>query len=99
LLKGKVPKFYAYQDRDWQAYNALLVKKYKRGAFEDLLLSARGSQQNLLEYLQTILPESFNKDFGVRFRGYKVTIQRLLEAEAEDERVHCQQIKDFFNKG
>jgi hypothetical protein len=34
---------------------------------------------------------------GVRFRGYKVMIQRLLEAETEDEQTHLQQIA-YFHK-
>jgi hypothetical protein len=39
-----------------------------------------------------------NKDFGVRFHGYKVTIQRLLEAEAKGEQIHRQQITAFFKE-
>jgi hypothetical protein len=99
VLDGKVPNFYSHQDRDWKTYNALLVKKYKRDSFDELLTAARDSQNELIEFLQTVPPRSFNKDFGVRFRGYKVTIQRLLEADAKDEQVHYQQIKDFLEKG
>lgn len=58
----------------------------------------RDSQKELMQFLQTIPPENFNKDFGVRFRGDKVTIQRLLEAEASDEQTHFQQIVDFFKE-
>lgn len=99
VLIGKVPEFYSHRDRDWQTYNALLVKKYKRDSFHELLTLAKGSQDKLIEFVQIIPTESLNKDFGVRFRGYKVTIQRLLEADAKDGRVHYQQIKDFFTKG
>jgi hypothetical protein len=96
VLKGKIPSFYQYHDRDWQTYNSMLVKKHKEGSFEDLLITAKASEKRLIEFLQTIPPENFNKDFGVRFRGYKVTIQRLLEAERKDEQVHLEQIIDFF---
>jgi hypothetical protein len=99
VLAGKLPEFYSHHDRDWQTYNALLVKKYRRDSFDELLTLARESQHRLIEYMETIPPASFSKDFGVRFRGYKVTIQRLLEAEAKDERIHYQQMKDFFTKG
>ena len=98
VLKGQLPSFYKYHDRDWQTYNAMLVKKHKKDSLDELLAEARASQANLLQYLQTIPPEKFNKDFGVRFRGYKVTIQRLLEAETEDERTHLQQIIGFFGE-
>lgn len=96
VLKGQLPSFYKYHDRDWQTYNAMLVKKYKKDSFEELLVAAKESQGKLLEFLQTVPPENFNKDFGVRFRGYKVTIQRLLEADTEDDQVHLKQITDFF---
>ena len=96
ILSGKVPDFYQHHDRDWQAYNGILVKKHKKDSLQELLTNARESQGQLLEFLNTIPAENFNKDFGVRFRGYRVTIQRLLEAEQKDEQTHLQQIMDFF---
>ena len=98
VLAGKLPSFYEYHSRDWQTYNAMLIAKYKRDSFKELLALVENSQQELIEFLQSVVPESFSKDFGVRFRGYKVTIQRLLEAEIKDEQVHYQQIKDFFKE-
>ena len=97
VLAGELPSFYEYHSRDWQTYNATLVEKYKRNSFKKLLVLVENSQQELIGFLQSVVPESYGKDFGVRFHGYKVTIQRLLEAEIKDEQVHCQQIKDFFN--
>jgi hypothetical protein len=98
VLHGKVPSFYEYYDHDWQTYNAILVKKYKKDSFQELFATIKDSQEKLIEYLQTIPAENFNNDFGVRFRGYKVTIQRLLEAEAKDEQIHYKQITDFFRE-
>jgi len=98
ILAGKSPAFYEQKDRDWQTYNAMLVKKYRRNTFRELLATLKSSQKKLINYLQTIPPEHFNKDFGVRFRGYKVTIQRLLEADVKDVQIHHQQIVDFFGK-
>jgi len=96
VLAGKVPSFYEYRDYDWQTYNAMLVKKYKKNSFRELLVVVKNSQKKLIETLQSIAPEDFNTDFGVRFRGYKVTIQRLLESEEKDEQIHYKQITDFF---
>lgn len=98
VLAGSLPSFYEYHDRDWQTYNAILVAKYRKNSFKELLASVKNSQRKLHEILQSIAPEDFNKDFGVRFRGYKVTVQRLLEAEAKDEQVHCRQLVDFFKE-
>lgn len=98
VLEGQLPAFYNHHDRDWRTYNAMLVREYKRDSFKELLTLLKQSQEQLLEFLNTIPPETFNKDFGVRFRGYKVTVQRLLEAETEDEQTHLQQIIGFFGE-
>jgi hypothetical protein len=98
VLKGNLPTFYKYRDHDWQTYNAMLVKKHKLDSLDELGGTAIASHKKLVDFLQTIPPEHFNKDFGVRFRGYKVTIQRLLEAELQDEQTHRQQIKDFLQE-
>jgi hypothetical protein len=96
VLAGRIPAFYDYRDRDWQTYNAILVEKYKKNSFRELLATVKNSQRKLIKFLQSIPPEDFNKDYGVRFRGYKVTIQRLLEAEEKDEQIHYGQIVNFF---
>jgi len=98
VLSGELPSFYQHRDHDWQTYNARLVKTYKKSSFKELLASMSVSQERLVEFLETIPPGHFSKDFGVRFRGYKVTVQRLLEAETKDEQIHLQQITDFFKK-
>lgn len=98
VIAGKLPSFYEHHDRDWQTYNAMLVRKYRRNTFRELRATLKESQNELVEYLQTIPPEYFNRDFGIRFRGYKVTIQRLLEADVKDVQIHHQQIVDFFGK-
>ena len=98
VLEGKLPPFYEYHDHDWQTYNALLVERYKKDSFKELVASVRDSHIKLTELAQSVPAEQFNKDFGVRFRRYKVTIQRLLEADIKDVRLHHQQIVDFFGK-
>lgn len=98
VLNGQLSSFYEHHDRDWQTYNAILVQKYKKGSFKELLAATKDSQKQLVEFLQTVPPENFNKDFGVRFRGYKVIIRRLLEAEIGDEQTHLQQLIGFFKE-
>lgn len=98
VLEGRLPAFYEYHDHDWQTYNALLVERYKKGSFKELLAVVRASQIKLVELAQSVPTEQFNKDFGVRFRRSKVTVLRLLEADIKDVRTHHQQIVDFFGK-
>ena len=86
LIAGQLPDFYSHYDRDWKTYNARLVTKYKRDDFAELLASVEDSLQELAGYLETIPAEEFDKDRGVRYKRYKVTIARLLQAEIKDEK-------------
>jgi hypothetical protein len=99
IQAGKLPEFYAHQDKDWKTFNAALVAKYKRDDFEELLVLERDSQGQLIEYLESIPAEVIEKDFGVRtVRNYKVTIARLLQAELKDGQEHLEQIRKFSKK-
>jgi len=95
ILAGRLPNFYSYHDRDWKTYNARLVAEYKRDHFTDLLLSVEDSHQSLIDFLKTIPGEEFDRDRGVRSKGYKVTIARLLQVEIEDEKTHLTQFEEF----
>jgi hypothetical protein len=95
ILAGKMPAFYSHHDQDWQTFNARLVAEHKEDDFEPLLASLEESHQELVDFLETVPAEEFDRDRGLRFKRYKVTIARLLQAEAEDEAEHYAQIKEF----
>jgi hypothetical protein len=93
---GSLPNFYTYIDKDWSSYNALLVIQYKRDNFDLLLSSVIDSHRQLVDYLNSLPIEDFFKDWGVRYKGIKVTISRLLEAEIKDEKVHLEQVRTYL---
>jgi len=95
ILEGELPYFYDYRDRDWATYNSLLVNRHKKGDYAELLCSAEASHSALTGLLASVPAEEFDKDHGVRYKGYKVTVARLLQAEAEDEEEHARQVKEF----
>jgi hypothetical protein len=95
VLAGQLPDFYSHYDRDWKTYNAHLVAEYKRDDFAELLSSVEHSLQQLVAFLEAVPAEEFHKDSGVRYKRYKVTISRLLQAETKDEKTHYQQIEEF----
>ncbi len=95
---ARVPAFYAHHDPDWRTLNARLVAEHKRDDFADLLASVEDSHRQLIDLLGTIPAEEFDQDYGVRFKGYKVTIARLLLSETKDERKHHGQIQAFARR-
>ena len=97
ILDGLLPEFYDHRDADWRTYNAMLVGKYKRADFKEQIALVRDAQGQLLGFLQTLPAEDFKRDTGVRYKGIKVTIARLLQAEREDEETHFEQVLEFRN--
>jgi len=96
LRSGKLPGFYAFIDRDWRTYNAQLVESFRNESFQALLAAVAVSQRALLDALVGLPESDFHQDYGVRYKGYKVTLGRLLEAEIEDERTHLGQVVSFL---
>jgi hypothetical protein len=98
ILAGRVPDFYSYHGRDWRTFNAHLVAEYKRDDFDILVASMEESHRKLVQLLETVPAEEFEADKDVRFKGYKVTIARVIQGELDDERTHYVQIEEFRNK-
>ena len=99
ILQGELPEFYSHRDQDWETYNALLVERHKEEDFTGLLYSLETSQRALMGFLATVPASEFDKDRGIRYKRYQVTLARLLQAEAEDEEEHARQIKAFAESG
>ena len=95
ILQGELPECYSHRDRDWETYNALMVERHKEEDFTELIYSLETSQRALMGLLATVPAGAFDKDRDIRYKRYKVTIARLLQAEAEDEEEHARQIKAF----
>ena len=96
ILEGKVPGFYASYDRDWASYNAKLVEKYKRGDLPTQLALISDTNRELLQFLETVPAEEMFRDQGIRHKGYKVILSRLLEVERQDEEEHLEQVQQFL---
>jgi hypothetical protein len=75
------------------------VAEFRCDDLAEAIEAARQSSLRLLEALEEAPAADFNRDFGVRFKGYKVTIARLLEAEMKDEEVHYGQLAAFLSSG
>lgn len=99
LLGGERPEFYSYHDRDWRSYNARLVELYKQNSYAELLSSTESSHRELMEFLDTVPADEFDRDRGIRFKRYRVTIISVLQGEADDEKEHYSQLKEFAEGG
>ncbi len=95
ILQGKLPAFYASIDKDWKTFNSLLVLKYKKEALAEMISCVEDSHRQLISFLEGVPVEEFIKDRGVRYKGYRVIVARILQSELDDECVHLKQIMAF----
>lgn len=86
IRSGKLPDFYEYAERGWVTLNSRFARDYKRGSLEELVEQARHTRQALVDALEAVPPEDLHRDFKVRFRRTRITIDRLLRAQVVDER-------------
>lgn len=96
ILGGALPSFYAEHDRDWATYNAKLVEEFGRETLEDQLALTTETHEKLIAFLEDLPADELWADRGIRARGWKVTIGRLLEAELSDEEEHYQQVQQIL---
>lgn len=99
ILDDRLPGFYEHYDRDWRSFNQRLVREHRLEGFADLLLSLQQSHHKLIDCVRAVPAEEFFKDRGLRFRGYKVMIGRILQADAKDGLEHAAQIVQFRERG
>jgi len=99
ILRGELPSFYELSDKDWASYNAKLVSEYTRENYPDLISLVRTTHARLIEKIEDISADELWRDRGIRAKGWKVTIGRLLEAELEDEEEHYTQLNAFIKDG
>jgi len=96
ILQGRLPAFYAQRDKDWQTYNAGLVRQYKQDNLSAMLQALNVSHSQLTAYLEQLTTEQFMTDQGVRHGNYKVIISRLIVADTKDVRKHLDQIQGYM---
>jgi hypothetical protein len=96
VLAGEQPEFYQHAGKAWSLYNDLLVARYRQDDPAAILALTRQSMDALLARLEAVSPLGIDRDFGARFRGFHVTIGRLLDADVKDEQEHLEQLRAAF---
>jgi hypothetical protein len=96
IMAGRLPGFYKHAGKDWNEFNRILVARYSVQDLSQMLSVVANSHQKLMAQLENLPDEAFTTDFGLRYKGYKVILGRLLRSEAEDEKVHLEQIETFL---
>ena len=98
ILEGSLPSFYEQAGGGWSSYNAILVQRHRKENLVELLQDLEESQRSLLRRLDAVEAQELDRDRGIRYKGWKVTITRLLKAELHDEQEHLSQLQAFAGR-
>ncbi len=99
IMRGARPTALGHWNPDWQAYNAQLVKQYRRDDFGEMLSLLHESHRALIGLLQSLDAGDFERDWGVRSRGGEsMTIAWWLQGEIDDEHTHYEQMQAWLAK-
>jgi hypothetical protein len=98
VLAGALPAFYQHHDRDWASFNARLVHTYRCEDFDAQLAQVHASHLRLVAALQAVAPADFVADRGARFKGVRVTVERLALWDAKDVQAHTKQILEWLSR-
>jgi len=93
---GRLPEFYAHKDHDWGSFNAMHVRMYRRPTQAAQIVETERTLGSLMDTLEALDAEAFYRDYGVRYKGWKVIIARLVKSELQDERIHLEQMKAWL---
>lgn len=92
ILQGQLPFFFADPGEDWSHVNAVLVRAYPSTDREALLGELQAAFGELARFLRALDPADWDRDFGLRYEGYTITIRDSVEAHVEDFTDHRRQI-------
>jgi hypothetical protein len=93
---GRLPAFYAHKDADWRGINASHVRNHRRSTLPAQVALAERTFADLTNALDRLAAADFYRDYGVRYKGWKVIVARLVESELHDERIHLAQLKAWL---
>ncbi len=93
---GRLPEFYAHKDPDWRTYNGDHVHNYRRLTLEAQLSLVEETFGKLMDTLMELDAEDLFRDYGVRYKGWKVIISRLVESDVKDVRIHLEQMRAWI---
>ncbi len=92
---GELPFYDIDPGENYSKVNEALVRRFRSTDRQVLIQELHSSARDLQKYLESLEPEAWAKDFGVRHGGSTVTIRDTIEELIEDYNHHRRQIEDW----
>ena len=99
IRQGELPFYYIDPGEDFSKVNAGFVQQYASTSQKELLAELEASWQALQQYLLALAPEEWAADYGVRYAGSPLSIEKSVEALRQDYVAHQQEIESHVGGG
>lgn len=91
---GELPFYDVDPGENYSKVNKVIIQKISATDRQVLIKELHSSASDLKEYLRSLEPEAWAKDFGVRHGGSTVTIRDTVDELIEDYDHHRKQVED-----
>ncbi|MFQ6109997.1 MAG: ClbS/DfsB family four-helix bundle protein [Candidatus Aminicenantales bacterium] len=98
IQRGELPFYDIDPGEDYCKVNARLVQEYSSTDREELLDNLQASAQELMQFLRTLDPDEWGRDFGVRHKASVVTIRNTVDELIEDYDIHRERIEEWARR-
>jgi hypothetical protein len=95
IQRGELPFYDIDPGENYSKVNAAIVREISGTDRQVLIAKLHSSANELKEYLLTLDPETWAKDYGVRHNESRVTIRETIEELIEDYAHHRKQIENW----
>ncbi len=95
IKRGELPFYDVDSGENYSKVNSTLICEYSSENRANLLDDLRTSSKDLIEFLRSIDPGDWTRDYGVRNKGTIVTIRGTVDELIADYAHHRNQIMDW----
>ncbi|NIM15166.1 MAG: ClbS/DfsB family four-helix bundle protein [Candidatus Aminicenantes bacterium] len=94
IKRGELPFYDIDPGENYSKVNAALVRKYSSRDRQELLDELQASAGELKQFLLSLDPSEWDRDYGVRHQGAVITIRNTVDDLIADYAHHRKQIEE-----
>lgn len=98
IRKGETPFSLIDPGEDFSRVNAGLVREVSSRDRGELLEELEASCRELCQHLRSMDPADWEYDYGVRYKGFAITVQNSVDALTSDYVHHRRQIVEWTER-
>ncbi|MCP4724458.1 MAG: DinB family protein [bacterium] len=95
IINGELPFYDIDPGENYCNVNAVLIREYSSEDKQELIKTISETAQELAQFLQSIEPDTWDRDFGVKHAEQIITIRDTVDELIEDYVIHTRQIEEW----